>query len=211
MILKPLAILAAALSFAVASPTASAWYAYNPQITVTDINGQQGGQWTYQYTVNNQTTCFGNCADTVGGYSIENYLLGVNTFAIPYFSDAFIDNINTPQGWSFHILGEDTFNLGFGAGTLEWFAVDPNAFIAKDASLGGFSYTTVFAPGKGPFSATLGNATGFIGDPAIPLSPNAILAGITQPNAVPEPATGLLLLAAMGALAARRRTGARAG
>ena len=73
------------------------------------------------------------------------------------------------------------------------------------SGIGGFSYQTLYAPGKGPFSAAFGNTDEFIGDPAVPLSPNAIRAGIGQPTQVPEPATGLLMLAAAGALVARRR------
>ncbi|HEY0063118.1 MAG TPA: PEP-CTERM sorting domain-containing protein [Telluria sp.] len=205
MNLKPLAIVAAALSLT-ATPSAFAWYAPTLNVVVTDTVSQIAPQeWHYSYSVDNQTTCFGNCWDTVLGRPINTYVLGVHTFSIPFFSDAGIIDIASPSGWTYQILNNDSFNLGFGAGTLQWYATADSAYIAMDAALGGFSYSTLYAPGKGPFSTQFGNTETFVGDPAIPLSPNAILAGIGQPNAVPEPATGLLLLAALGALTARRR------
>lgn len=203
---KSLAVLFAALSFAAVTPSASAWYAYTTNVAVVDSNYVTvPGQWTFHYALTNNTNCFGQCSGTVQGKSISEYLLGVHTFSIPFFDDAGIVDINAPAGWTYSILAADTFNLGYGAGTLQWSTTDESAFIARDESLGGFSYNTVYAPGKGPFSAQFGNSSEYIGDPAVPLSPNAILAGIGQPAQVPEPATGLLMLAAAGALVARRR------
>jgi hypothetical protein len=45
-----------------------------------------------------------------------------------------------------------------------------------------------------------------LGESAVPLTPNAILAGIgNAATPVPEPETGVLMLAGLGALLARRR------
>jgi len=201
--LKSTAILFAVLT-ALASPSASAWYASNTQVNVIDLNSQQQSAWQYYYHLQNDTTCFGSCSQTVMGYSIPEYLLAVREFSIPFFSDAGITAIAAPTGWEYQILNEDRFNLGFGAGTLTWIATTDQSGIAMAASRGGFSYTSVFAPGKGPFSAGFGNGELFIGDPAIPLSPNAVAAGIVAPSAVPEPGTIALLLAGFAGLALRR-------
>jgi len=201
--LKSTALLFAVLT-TLASPSASAWYASNPQVSVVDSNTLQQSVWQYSYTVFNDTTCFGRCYDTVLGYSIPEYMLAVREFSIPFFSDAGITDIASPTGWQYQILNEDRFNLGFGAATLTWTATTDQSGIAMDANGGGFSYKTLFAPGKGPFSAGLGNGESFIGDPAIPLSPNAIAAGIGAPSAVPEPGTIALILAGFAGLALRR-------
>lgn len=201
--LKSSAILFAVLT-ALASPSASAWYASTTHVNVTDMNFQQQSAWQYSYALQNNTTCFGRCSDTVLGYSIPEYMLAVREFSIPFFSDAGIIDIASPTGWAYQILNEDRFNLGFGAGTLTWTATTDQSGIAMNANLGGFSYTSLFAPGKGPFSAGFGNGESFVGDPAIPLSPNAVAAGIGAPNSVPEPGSIALILAGFAGLALRR-------
>jgi hypothetical protein len=201
--LKSTAILFAVVA-ALASPSASAWYASRTQVNVTDMNNQQQSGWQYSYALQNNTTCFGRCSDTVLGYSIPEYMLAVREFSIPFFSDAGIIDIAAPTGWAYQILNEDRFNLGFGAGTLTWTATTDQSGIAMNANRSGFSYTALFAPGKGPFSAGFGDGELFIGDPAIPLSPNAVAAGIGAPSSVPEPGTIALILAGFAGLALRR-------
>lgn len=209
MHLKSLALLVATLGCA-AAPSAFAFYAPTLNISVTDQTDQLAQtDWLYQYTVNNLSTCFGNCGDTVLGKPIYQYILGVNTFSIPFFDDGAITDIKAPAGWSYQILATNTFNLA-NAGTLQWSATADNAYVALGASLAGFSYHTTFAPGKGPFQTGFGGGDTFAGDPAIPMSPHAILAGIGNATQVPEPATGVLMLAGLGALLARRRAGRRA-
>jgi hypothetical protein len=211
MTLKPLAILVAALSCA-AAPSAFAWYAPTYNTVVTDTTTQLApSDWLYRYTVDNLTDCHGSCSSTVGGRSVNAYLLGVGTFSVPFFTDAGIIDIAAPAGWAYRVLGTDMFELGFGAGTLQWYATADNAFIARNATLSDFSYHTAYAPGKGPFQVSFGNNDTLVGDPAVPLSPNAIKAGIhSNATPVPEPATGMLMLGALGALFARRRSARKA-
>jgi hypothetical protein len=201
--LKPAALIFATLTL-VAAPSAFAFYGSVTSVNVIDAGNMAQPMKNYAYLVDNQTTCFGSCSGTVQGYSIHDYLLAVRKFSMPYFSDADIFAISSPSGWSYEILADDTFNLGFGAGTLQWKADNNFSGIAMSANLGGFSYMSPFAAGKGPFLATFGNAETFLGDPAIPLSPNAILAGLGPVNEVPEPASYLLVLAGVAALVARR-------
>ena len=206
MNLKPIAILVAALGCA-AAPSAYAWYAPTFNVSVTDNTVQLAPtDWIYHYTVNNLTDCFGGCGGTVQGRPINEVILGVGTFSIPFFDDGAITSISAPAGWTYQILATNTFNLA-NAVTLQWSATDDSAFIARDASLGGFSFHTAYAPGKGPFQSGFGSNDVFAGDPAIPMSPHAIAAGIGNAAQVPEPATGVLMLAGLGALLARRRAG----
>jgi hypothetical protein len=121
----------------------------------------------------------------------------VSRFAVPYFTDAGITSIDSPTGWSYTIADIDTFELGFGAKTLQW-AVDtmaPSAvYISLGGSLSGFGYTANYGPAKGPFLVSGGGNT-VIGDPAIPGSPNALAAGLEPMGitAVPEPSGGAFL------------------
>lgn len=167
------------------------------------------GQWAYAYTVTNDTTCFGNCGDTIRGKPIIDYALAVREFALPYFGDAGITSIHSPADWQFSIVDADWFALGQGAKTLVWTAQTDTAGIAAlGASLGGFGYSAAFAAGKGPAWTALGDSTSFLvygrsvlSDLAIPRSPNAIAAGIPILTAVPEPQIYALLLAGLGVVA----------
>lgn len=163
-----------------------------------------GSIWRYEYTLTNNTTCFGGCGSTDGGKPISSYVLGVRQFAVPYFDDAGVMTLMAPEGWIVQIVAEDIFELGHGAQALVWSASIDDAGIAIDASLNGFAYEALFEPGKGPFSATLGNGNAMYGDPAIPLSPNAVAAGILPLNPLPEPPSYLLMLAGIAILAMAR-------
>ena len=191
------------------SPSVQALYFPGPAaVAVTDTTTLDSSAiWTYSYSLRNNTTCFLSCSDTVNGKSISGYVLAVREFAVPYFADAQISSIFSPAGWAYTISTGDRFNLGNTAGALIWFATSDLSGIALDASLGGFGYQTLYGPGKGPFSATLGNLSSFHGDPAIPLSPNAIAAGIAPVSSVPEPESYLLVLLSLVAVASlgRRR------
>lgn len=201
------AAIAIALASALASPTASAWVVGVADVKVTDQISMANSIWNYNYTVSNASWCFGNCSDTIGGQPIGTAFLGTREFSVPFFDDAGIADIVSPTGWSYSITNIDTFSLGQGAGTLTWSAASTGDYIATGASLNGFSYDTAFAPGKGPFQAVIGSGTSIIGDPAVPLSPKAIAAGIqgaTPPSQVPEPQSMLLILAGLGLLAANR-------
>ena len=174
------------------------------------VTALPAGQWAYAYTVTNDTACFGNCFDTVFGKSILGYVLAVREFALPYFGDAGITAIQSPADWQFGIVDADRFSLGQGAKTLVWTAqTDTAGIAARGASLGGFGYSAAYAAGKGPFSAALGTGTPFLGDPAIPRSPNAIAAGIPVLTAIPEPQTCALLLAGLAVVAGGLQSKAR--
>lgn len=206
---KPAALLVTALACSMPL-SASALVAFTPIATADTTVEQIGSLWQYNYKVTNLSTCWGNCLDTIVGKPILTYWMDVTTYAIPFFSDAGITQIDSPAGWTYQILADDTFGLGFGAGTLQWSTVGEAAGIALNASLSDFSYRSAYAPGKGPFTASLRIGDTFAGDPGIPLSPNAILAGIgAPPAAIPEPQTWLLFLSALGILAARAAYGRR--
>ena len=182
-----------------------AWVAApTPNAAVTDlVTALPTGQWSYDYSLTNHTSCLGFCWDTMfGGKSILGFMFAVREFGLPYFDDAGITAIHSPADWQFSIVDADRFALGQGAKTLVWTAQTDTAGIAAlGASLGGFGYSAAYAAGKGPFSAALGNGSSYLGDPAIPRSPNAIDAGIPLLTAVPEPQTYALLLAGLVCLA----------
>ena len=192
-------------------PTANAFVALqDPIVRVADqVTALPADQWAYAYTVTNATICFGNCGDTIGGKSIIGYVLAVREFALPYFDDAGITSIQSPNNWSASVVNTDSFALGHGAKTLVWTALtDASGIPALGASMGGFGYIASFDAGKGPFSAILGNQSSVLGDPAIPRSPNAIAAGI---SAVPEPQTYALLLAGLASVLVAVRVRTRTG
>ena len=199
---------AAAACLALSFPSAHAAVATpGPALRIADsVIVNFGGRWNYDYTLTNNTQCFVNCSGTVLGKSVSGYVLAVREFALPYFDDAGITTILSPNGWLSRIDPADRFGLGFGARTLIWSAQTDSAGIALGASLGGFNYGADFAAGKGPFSAALGNLQSLIGDPAIPLSPNAVSADITPLNPVPEPPIHVLLLIGLAAMAATLRS-----
>lgn len=192
------------------APTAFALFSLLPSTTVIDpVQNLGGNTWSYSYRLNNQTTCLGNCNDTFAGKPIATFAGAIREFSLPYFSDAGITALLSPANWSATILAENRFGL-LGSQTLVWTALTDTAGIALGANLAGFGYRASFAAGKGPFETILGigGAAGtFHGDPAIPRSPNAILAGIPPLGVLPEP--GSSTLAALGLvmlLMARRKT-----
>lgn len=196
-----------ALATVFAAPAASAFYAAVPKAIVIDQTSGGAGSWTYGYSVLNSSYCaFGNCSGTVLGEPVDA-LLAIGKFSVPYFDDGSISNIVSPTGWSYAVSTTDTFELGAGAGTLTWSSSDPAHVIAIGGALGGFSYNSIYAPGKGPFEAVLRNGASVIGDPAVPLSPHAVAAGllpIGTVSPVPEPQSWMLLLAGAGMVAAMR-------
>jgi hypothetical protein len=138
------------------------------------------GAGSYQYSYGVSISNSGGC------------LTSGDRFAVPYFTDAGITNINSPTGWTYTIDNVDTFGLGFGAETLRW-AAGGGFSIPVGGNLSGFGYTASYGAVKGPFSVSDGRRTVF-GDPAIPGSPNALAAGLKQETtAVPEPSGGAFL------------------
>jgi len=172
--------------------------------TVSPINASS---WQYSFTITNMGWWRSSNPEYSDSVRIVDYQL-------PYFSDAGITSINAPTGWSWRIDSHDVFNLGNGAQTLEWYATSVSYGIAGSTSvffqgntagdtLGGFSYVAAFAPVKAPFNATFQAPFVVSGDPALPGSPDALAAGLTNPlpvTGVPEPETYAMLLAGLGLL-----------
>jgi hypothetical protein len=132
-------------------------------------------------------------------------------FYIPYFTDSSITGITTPTGWSYTIDNVDLFNLS--AETLHWTA-NLSGIPLGDA-LSGFGYTASYSAAKAPYQVMIHTDIGGLslpsgGDPLIPASPDAIVAGlkpVDAPAAVPEPATILLFGGGLVAVGLIRKRG----
>ncbi len=193
------------------APSAMAFFGPGPTNVAVVDHVSHDGVWTFDYSLTNNTSCVGNCGDTLQHLPIMSYWLGVREFAVPYFSDAGINHISAPTGWSWEVVSTDMFHLGSGASALVWTAAADDARIAMNATLGGFGYDANYGPGKGPFSATNGLGDTMLGDPAIPLSPDAAAAGILPTSPVPEPESYLMVLAGIAVVAGSRRARRSAG
>jgi hypothetical protein len=172
--------------------------------SVTDLGN---GSFAYSYTVEGWGQAFVDPGKVV-------------TFAVPYFADALITSIASPSGWSWAIDSSDRFELGHGAQTLVWSTTE--AGIASGwsklgfmeptpaAQLSGFGYTAAYSPVKGPFETTTSQGYSYVGDPALPGSPDALASGLTSSlpvitAAVPEPQTYALMLLGLGVIGATAR------
>lgn len=198
------ALLASSILLATEANAAWGIPSTGPEVAITDsIVPIDANTWTYTYTLTNITHCFLDCGNTAptafGTKSISDYILAVREFAIPYFDDANVTLVTAPANWISQVVADDIFGLGSGAHALVWTALTDNSGIALGATLGGFSYESTFGPGKGPFSTTFGGGWVVLGDPAIPLSPSAIAAGIA-PSAIPVPAAVWLFSSGLGLL-----------
>lgn len=193
--------------------------------TVTPISSFS---WEYNFTITNSSWSVPLGTTSWDGFPIDASALAddvqITDYKLPYFSDAGITSIHAPVGWSWTIEDVDSFGLGLGAQTLHWYAtslaygiagaiVDPRSYHDPwplGDTLSGFSFEANYAPVKAPFIATFHDGFSFTGDPALPGSPNALSAGLTNPlpvSPVPEPETYAMLLAGLGLLGfmARRR------
>lgn len=192
----------------VLASSAHAFVAIIPNTAISDSVTQiNSTDWSYGYTLTNLTECFGFCLDTIQQKPILDYWLLLSDFYIPYFSDAGIKNISSPTAWSVTIeANNDVFNLGNGAGVLHW-STALGQGIPVNGVLSGFGYEANFSPAKAPFQTTLTGGGGiFLGDPLIPASPNAILAGLPPvPSQIPVPPTIYLFISGLIALGLKFR------
>jgi len=178
--------------------------------TVTQISPTS---WKYEFTISN--------LDVWGDpYSVDQFtIVGFN---LPYFSDAGITDIHTPDNvyWAWSIIDDDSFGLGHGAKTLHWGSGGsihpggsfPDYYFGGDGSntisfpgqtLGGFSFVANFSPVSAPVIWDMYGGGTLIGDPALPGSPDAIASGLSDPLpvvSIPEPDTYAMLLAGLGLL-----------
>lgn len=76
--------------------------------TVTDLGG---GRWSYQYQLTNLTPC------VVSSCTFADGDIFLTAFDLPYFSDAGINTINDPTGWSHSIETTGSPNPFTGGGT----------------------------------------------------------------------------------------------
>ena len=175
--------------------------------------------WNYTYSITNSATWI--------TYRSDQDKAPLQHFNIPYFDDAGITNITSPDGWSYRINDNNNFGLT-GAKTLEWYAsvrldipfcvgngntgcilsgIDPGSMVS------GFGFDGAFGPAKAPYEATFAQVTSpytFFdrGDPPIPASPDALNAGLQPQSTVPEPGTLALIFSgfcAIGLLARIKR------
>jgi len=179
---------------------------------------QSGPTWTYDYSVQN------GCA--------PNHQQLLTDFYIPYFSDAAIANITVPAldnsaqppiTWTYSIdAGDDLFGLGPGVGVIDFQVtslteVSPTQALPGVGYYGsnGFSFTSSYAPVKGPYAllqtaydgGLYNSSTTLFGDPSIPGSPDTIAA---LSGSAPEPGTMALFSLGLCVIApALRRRGPR--
>lgn len=184
-----------------ASPGFAFFGSPGPDVVIAEsISTPAANTWLYTYALTNNTKCFGNCGDTVGGKSITSYVLSVRQFALPYFTDSTTSSIVTPMNWTAEISNIDIFALGSNAGAILWTATSDTSGIALGISLTGFGFTSSIAPGESPASIKLGDSSSQSSISAIPLSQFAIQAGITPISTVPEPSAYIFLLGGMAGL-----------
>lgn len=129
-----------------------------------------------------------------------NYVFSIGSsplwIALPYFQDAGIQNISSPDGWK-ESIGPSQELLGMEA--ITWTAMTTNG------TGGIFSFQSPYAPGNGHIVALMPDGVTFASaDLLVPMTPDAVAAGaVTAP--VPEPASALLEIVGLVLLAARRR------
>jgi hypothetical protein len=113
--------------------------------------------WSYTYSITNSATWI--------TYRSDQDKAPLQYFDIPYFDDAGIINITSPDGWSYRINDNNNFGLP-GAKTLQWYAsvrldipscvdngntgcilsgIDPGSIGS------GFGFDGAFGPAKAPF------------------------------------------------------------
>ncbi len=202
-------LLASMMALASTDASALCFVAY-PTISST-VTPTGSGSYDYGYSVG---AAHGSC---VAYYGTAPYVL--EAFELPYFADAGITAIQSPEGWSAAILDVDTFNLGNGAETLVWTAsagygiqpVDSSYTGDGVPSLPGFGYTADYGSAESPSGVKVHSFQDpWIVDPALPASPTALAAGLLPASfpslsAAPEPSSALALLAGLAFLATRRR------
>ena len=187
--------LALASTLALASASSHALIAWaEPSASIIDAVIGTASHWNYSYTVTNTTDCYLTC-DAGTWYGEQTR---ISQFALPFFTDAGIDAIASPTGWSSQVSASDLFNLGSGTKTIIWTADSASTGILVGNTLSGFGYQANYSAGKGPYQITQLRGASALGDPAIPLSPLAQTAGIQPMTLVDEPASSAMLVAGLG-------------
>src|SRR5574343_260780 len=195
------------------SGQASAWIAVNPgAASVSTIVSGNAGRWDYSYSVTNMTTCAtGQCETvTILGIPVSDQLRLVQ-FVVPYFTDYNLTNVVAPANWTWHIDTTDIFGFGIPtAQALVWEASNLMNGVEMGSTLGNFGFQAAYSAGYGPFQGQLGLGSVFFGDPPVPLSPEAVRAGLSlmPSSSVPEPSSfALLVLAVLGMATVSRAYG----
>ncbi|MFA9217945.1 MAG: PEP-CTERM sorting domain-containing protein [Sphingomonadaceae bacterium] len=204
MRLSHLLLAATVLLGALQAPAqASAIVAPTPTISES-VTKNSDGLYVYQFSIIN----------SLGGLYNPNNLpleampyMSLQSIEIPYFNDHGIQGeIMLADGWSQSIIATPPYTF---ASPNELVLTAPDGGLAVGQASGVFSYTSIYAPVKAPYSGTYAFGWKFYGDPLIPGSPDALAAGYpsAQLPAVPEPDSIAMLVLGLGLLAgvARRQ------
>lgn len=128
----------------------------------------------------------------------------VSSVTLPLFSDSQLSAITATTGWSLGTGSTDLFGLGGGVGYMNWSHVGTG----PASTFPSFSFLSSYGPALSTYQFVLSDGTTVSSAGFVPASPLALAAGL-QPYtaAVPEPRTGALMMAGLGAIliAARRR------
>ncbi len=191
---------------------------------VTDsVVDNANGTWSYDFTVHNDTAV---STDSFYGSSFARII----DWELPYFPDANIQNVRSPEGWTWAIetIGTPNSATGWdgiarwqnagdpfyqgpdspyttGTEVLHWYAdAESGTFIDHESSLGGFGFDAAYGATNSPYQASWQLRPSISGDPAFP-DGGAGIPNSPQVSGVPIPASFLLFGSAASLLLTRRR------
>ncbi len=197
-----------------------------------DVVDNGGGNWTYNFTVYN---------DTVPNIELE-VSNSIVDWELPYFDDMGITNIQSPAGWDYAIetIGQpnqatgwqgvadwqmpgDPWKIFFDGfygseaanpfnshnKVLHWYCigiyVDDCSAIFPGESQSGFSFDAGFAEGQAPYQASWDNLQVQTGDPAFPDGAIVSLPNSPSINPVPLPGAWMLLITGFAGMTVVRK------